>query len=79
MRRVFARSVEDADGGRYLKRKVRERKEAELWLQEKYKEVVRRWKRAESEAGGGEVGREVEERAERELERISREWKGKWE
>ncbi|SMR53643.1 unnamed protein product [Zymoseptoria tritici ST99CH_1A5] len=79
MRRCFARSVEDGDGGRYLKRKVRERKEAELWLQEKYREVVRRWKRAESEAGGGEVGREVEERAERELERISREWKGKWE
>jgi hypothetical protein len=80
MRRVFQRSVEDGDG-RYLKKKVRERKEAELWLQEKYQELVRRWRRAEVEAQGqgAEVERSLRERLDQELEKISRVWKGEWE
>lgn len=78
MRQIFRRSVEDADF-KYLVRKAKERRDAELWLQEKYREVMRRAKRLAMESQDGGIAEEEERRLNRELERISGEWKGKWE
>ncbi|CAK4031694.1 Hypothetical predicted protein [Lecanosticta acicola] len=75
MRAVFRRAVEEADF-KYLVRKSRERREAEVWLQDKYREVMRRAKRLSLE---GEIGEDDERRLNRELEKISSEWKSKWE
>ncbi|KAK4506961.1 hypothetical protein PRZ48_000694 [Zasmidium cellare] len=75
MRKVFQRAVEDNDL-KYLSRKSKERREAELWLQDRYKEVMRKAKRLAQEGG---VGEDDERRLNRELEKISMEWKEKWE
>ena len=75
MRKIFRRAVEDNDL-KYLARKSKERREAELRLQEKYKDVLRRAKRLALEPTRDE---EEERRLNRELERISAEWKEKWE
>lgn len=75
MRKVFLRAVEEADG-KYLARKAKERREAELWLQDRYKDVLRKAERLSLE---GPVSGEDERRLTRDLEKISGEWKGKWE
>ncbi|KAK4555721.1 hypothetical protein LTR86_007474 [Recurvomyces mirabilis] len=75
MRKVFQRAVEDGDA-KYLARKAKERREAELRLQERYKELRRRAKRLSYEGTGDE---EDERRLNRELERITDEWQSKWE
>ncbi|KXL48869.1 hypothetical protein M433DRAFT_62835 [Acidomyces richmondensis BFW] len=75
MRRAFYRAIEDNDL-KYLARKAKERREAELHLQERYKDVMRRAKRLDREGGASE---EDERRLNYELQRITEEWKGKWE
>ena len=49
MRKAFQRAVEVNDF-KYLTRKSKERREAELWLQDKYKDVMRRAKRLSLES-----------------------------
>ncbi|WPH03336.1 Hypothetical protein R9X50_00621300 [Acrodontium crateriforme] len=75
MRRVFARSLQTNDM-KYLARKADERRDAELRLQERYKDVMRRAKRLSREGSGSE---DDERRLNRELERITREWQTEWE
>lgn len=75
MRKVFLRSVEENDFS-YLARKSKERREAELWLQDKYKDVMRRAKRLSLE---GAVSEDDERRLNKELERISKIWQSEWE
>ncbi|KAK3072961.1 hypothetical protein LTR53_005872 [Teratosphaeriaceae sp. CCFEE 6253] len=75
MRRVFARALEAGDA-RYLARKSRERREAEVRLQERYRDVLRRHRRISRDGGGDE---EEEARLSREVEMISEEWKAEWE
>ncbi|KAK0366304.1 hypothetical protein LTS02_007037 [Friedmanniomyces endolithicus] len=74
MRKIFQRAVEDNDL-KYLARKSKERREAELRLQERYKDVVRLAKRLSRDAAGGDD----ERRLNRELDRITQEWQAKWE
>ncbi|TKA32902.1 hypothetical protein B0A50_01128 [Salinomyces thailandicus] len=82
MRTVFRRALQDRDLA-YLARKAGERRSAELRLQERYREVLRRARRVSSNGGGGGggSGSEDDERLllERDLRRISEEWRGKWE
>lgn len=75
MRKVFQRAVDENDL-KYLARKSQERREAELDLQERYRAVMKKAKRL---AQSGDVNDEDERRLSRELERISSEWKTKWE
>ncbi|EME49654.1 hypothetical protein DOTSEDRAFT_68435 [Dothistroma septosporum NZE10] len=75
MRTAFQRAVEDNDF-KYLARKSKDRREAELWLQDRYKDVVRRAKRLSLE---GDVSDDDERRLNRDLEKISTEWKERWE
>ncbi|KAK6396144.1 hypothetical protein LTR65_010254 [Meristemomyces frigidus] len=75
MRKVFQRALQDNDV-KYLARKANERRDAELRLQERYKDLVRRAKRLSKEGSGSE---DDERRLERELERITDEWQAKWE
>ncbi|EMC96640.1 hypothetical protein BAUCODRAFT_34015 [Baudoinia panamericana UAMH 10762] len=75
MREVFRRAVEDNDL-RYLARKSRERREAELRLQERYLELKRKAKRLSRDGSGSE---DDERRLNRELERLSEEWTTRWE
>lgn len=75
MRKAFLYAVQDNDL-KYLARKSRERREAELRLQERYKVVMRRAKRLSREGSGSE---DDERRLNRELERITEEWQAKWE
>lgn len=75
MRKAFQRAVEDSDI-KYLNRKSKERRDAEVWLQDRYKEVMRKAKRLAQE---GTVGEDDERRLNRELGKISTEWKEKWE
>lgn len=75
MRKVFQRAVEDKDI-KYLARKSKERREAELKLQERYKDILRRHKRMSQEGSGSEND---ERRLQRELEKITEEWKTRWE
>jgi len=75
MRQVFRRAVQDSDL-KYLARKANERREAELRLQERYKDVMRRARRVAREGDGSE---DDERRLNRELERITEEWQAKWE
>ena len=76
MRRVFRTAVRENDI-KYLGRKAKERRDAELRLQERYREVLKRARRLEERGGGG--SEEDERRLERDLEKISREWKDMWE
>ncbi|KAF2766092.1 hypothetical protein EJ03DRAFT_278789 [Teratosphaeria nubilosa] len=75
MRRVFQRAIEDNDL-RYLARKAKERREAELRLQERYQDVILRAKRLSKEGTG--TG-DDEKRLNRELQNITDEWKSRWE
>lgn len=75
MRKVFKRALEDNDF-RYLAKKAGQRREAEVRLQERYREVMRRAKRLDPRVVGAE---DEEKRLERELERITDEWKERWE
>lgn len=75
MRKVFQRAIL-ADDFAYLARKSKERREAELWLQDKYKDVMRKAKRLSLE---GAVSEDDERRLNRELERISSIWRSEWE
>ncbi|KAH9819326.1 hypothetical protein Tdes44962_MAKER05272 [Teratosphaeria destructans] len=75
MRRVFQRAIEDNDL-RYLARKAKERREAELRLQERYQDVIRKAKRLSKEGTG--TG-DDEKRLNRELQVITDEWKTRWE
>ncbi|OQO08484.1 hypothetical protein B0A48_06354 [Cryoendolithus antarcticus] len=72
MRRIWAKAVRENDL-RGLAKKARERREAELRLQERYREVRRR---AEVMQG---LSEEEEERLEDMLEKISLEWRERWE
>jgi hypothetical protein len=76
MRRVFRTAVRENDI-KYLGRKAKERRDAELRLQERYREVLKKARRLEERGGGG--SEEDERRLERDLEKISREWKDMWE
>ncbi|PIB01423.1 hypothetical protein CB0940_01829 [Cercospora beticola] len=75
MRKVFARAVEDNDM-KYLVRKAKERREAEVYLQEKFKGVMTKAKRLSME---GTVTEDDERRLNRDLEKITKEWKERWE
>ncbi|KAK5112017.1 hypothetical protein LTR62_004551 [Meristemomyces frigidus] len=75
MRRAFQRAVEDEDL-KYLARKSKARREAEVRLQERYKELQRRAKRLSYE---GEADEEDERRLNWEAEKITQEWQAKWE
>jgi hypothetical protein len=75
MRKVLERAVQDNDM-KYLTRKSKERREAELRLQERYKDVQRRFKRLSRDGG---LSDDDEWRLNRELERITEEWQSKWE
>ena len=70
MRKVFQRAVEDNDF-KYLTRKASERRDAELKLQGRYKDIVRRSKRVSRDDSGFE---ENERRLNKELERVTGEW-----
>ncbi|KAK0316644.1 hypothetical protein LTR01_000394 [Friedmanniomyces endolithicus] len=74
MRKIFQRAVEDNDL-KYLARKSKERREAELRLQERYKDVVRLAKRLSRDSAASDE----ERRLNRELDRITQEWQAKWE
>lgn len=76
MRKVFRTAIKE-DDIRYLGRKAKERRDAELRLQEKYRDVLRKARRLEERSGGG--FEDEERRLEREMEKISREWKDMWE
>jgi len=76
MRRVFRTAVRENDI-KYLGRKAKERRDAELRLQERYREVLKKARRLEERGGGG--SEDDERRLERDLEKISREWKDMWE
>ncbi|QIW97780.1 hypothetical protein AMS68_003298 [Peltaster fructicola] len=79
MRRVFARSIKDNDL-KYLARKAKERREAELRLQDKQTGLIQRLERVESLArGGGVDDEESRRRLTRELRHITLEWKEDWE
>jgi len=79
MRNVFQRAVADGDV-KYLTRKAKERREAELMLQERYRDVLRRAKRMSREGSGSGSGSEDDERRLNwELKRITAEWQEKWE
>ncbi|KXT06006.1 hypothetical protein AC579_6050 [Pseudocercospora musae] len=75
MRKVFQRAVEDNDM-KYLVRKARERRDAELRLQDRFKAVMTKARRLSQE---GNIDEEDERRLNRELEKISSEWKERWE
>jgi hypothetical protein len=75
MRKVFRTAIKE-DDIKYLGRKAKERRDAELRLQERYREVLRKARRLEERSGGSE---EEERRLEREMEKISGEWKDMWE
>lgn len=75
MRKVFKRAVEDNDI-KYLARKANERRDAELRLQMRFKEVERQAKRLSRESSSHD---DDEWRLERELDRITDEWQAKWE
>ncbi|KAM3415991.1 hypothetical protein BST61_g9479 [Cercospora zeina] len=75
MRKVFARAVEDSDL-KYLARKAKERREAEVYLQEKFKAVMTKAKRLSLE---GAVTEDDERKLNRDLEKITKEWKERWE
>ncbi len=75
MRKVFARAIRDKDM-KYLARKARERRDAELRLQERYRAVVQKAKRVSWSSADG---RDDERILNREIERISEEWKAEWE
>ncbi|KAI7226925.1 hypothetical protein KC330_g8631 [Hortaea werneckii] len=77
MRKVFRRAVDERDFG-YLARKAGERREAELRLQERYKDVMKRARRLSAQGGSGSEADE-ERRLQRELVRITEEWQNKWE
>jgi len=77
MRKVFRRAVRENDL-KHLARKAKERREAELGLQEEYKEILRRARRLSSREGGFS-SEEDERRLNRDLERITAEWQEKWE
>lgn len=77
MRKAFQRAVEDSDT-KYLTRKSKERREAELYLQDKFKTVMARAKRLSMD-GTVELGEDDERRLNRDLEKISQEWKERWE
>ncbi|KAK5175035.1 uncharacterized protein LTR77_000171 [Saxophila tyrrhenica] len=71
MRKVFKRAVQEKDL-KYLTRKARERREAELRLQERYRVLVEKAKRVS-------WGSVEEGRLERERTRIMEEWRDEWE
>ncbi|KAK3623505.1 hypothetical protein LTR22_024355 [Elasticomyces elasticus] len=73
MRKVFQRAIEDNDA-KYLARKSKERRDAEVRLQERYKDILRQAKRLSRDGGEDD-----ERRLNRELERITEEWQAKWE
>ncbi|KAK3680393.1 hypothetical protein LTR37_021270 [Vermiconidia calcicola] len=75
MRKVFQRAIEDNDF-KYLIRKARERRDAELRLQQKYWSVVNKAKRLSWESAGSE---DDERRLDREIRRITEEWQNEWE
>ncbi|KAM0706490.1 hypothetical protein Q7P35_005817 [Cladosporium inversicolor] len=75
MRKVFRTAIKE-DDIKYLGRKAKERRDAELRLQERYREVLRKARRLEERSGGSE---DDERRLEREMEKISGEWKDMWE
>ena len=75
MRKVFQRACEDKDM-KYLARKAKERREAEMRLQEKYRYVIQKAKRLSWEDGGSG---DDERRVDREIQRISLEWQREWE
>ncbi|KXS97149.1 hypothetical protein AC578_3070 [Pseudocercospora eumusae] len=75
MRKVFQRAVEDNDM-KYLVRKAKERRDAELRLQDRFKAVMTKARRLSQE---GNIDEEDERRLNRELEKISSEWKERWE
>lgn len=75
MRKVFKRAVEDKDL-RYLTRKAKERREAELRLQHKYLAVRQKASRLQRDGSGSDdEGR----RMDREIKRITNEWQTEWE
>lgn len=75
MRKVFARAIRDKDM-KYLARKARERRDAELRLQDRYRAVVDKAKRLSWNSADG---RDDERTLNREINRISEEWKAEWE
>lgn len=75
MRKVFARAIRDKDM-KYLARKARERRDAELRLQERYRAIVQKAKRVSWSSADG---RDDERILNREIERISEEWRAEWE
>lgn len=75
MRKVFERAVDEKDL-RYLTHNVKERQEAELRLQDRQKDAIRRVKRLSREGSGSE---DDERRLSRELQRMTEEWKANWE
>jgi hypothetical protein len=76
MRKVFRTAIKE-DDIKYLGRKAKERRDAELRLQERYREILRKARRLEERNGGG--SEDDERRLEREMEKISQEWKDMWE
>jgi hypothetical protein len=75
MRKVFERAIRNKDF-KYLARKAKERREAELRLQERYKAVVQKAKRV---SWGSVDSQEDERRLEKEIRRITQEWQLDWE
>lgn len=75
MRKVFQRAIEDKDM-KYLARKAKERRDAEVRLQDRFRYVFQKAKRLSWEGTGGE---DDEYRLNREIERISAVWKAEWE
>lgn len=75
MRRIFARACQDNDL-KYLAKKAKERRDAELRLQERYRDVKRKYERLMRD---GSLTEDDEWRLNRESSRITEEWQDKWE
>lgn len=78
MRKVFFRAVKENDL-KYLMRKARERRDAEVRLQEKHATAVRRIERIDSQGRNGSDDEDSRRRLAREIRHIAAEWKEDWE
>lgn len=77
MRKVWSRAVRENDF-RYLARKAKERRAAEVRLQERFRAVALKAKRLSWESEGG-ISASEDRRMQREIEKISEEWSLDWE
>ncbi len=76
MRRVWERALRNKDL-KYLARKAKERRQAELRLQERYQAAAQKKKRLSWNSVGGSD--DEMRRVDREIGRLAQEWQTEWE